>query len=38
MRQVQYRFSGDALVRAPGAQIFTMNYNCTGLSEVKQKS
>jgi LEA14-like dessication related protein len=40
MRQVQYRFSGDALVRVntPGAQIFTMDYNCTGLSEVKQKS
>jgi LEA14-like dessication related protein len=38
MRQVQYRFKGNALVRAPGTQIFTMNYNCTGLSEVKKKS
>ena len=38
MRQVEYRFKGNALVRAPGAQTFTMNYNCTGLSEVKQKN
>ena len=40
MRRVQYRFRGNALVRAstPRAQTFTMNYNCTGLSEVKQKS
>jgi LEA14-like dessication related protein len=38
MRQVQYLFKGNALVRATGAQIFTMNYNCTGLSEVKKKS
>jgi LEA14-like dessication related protein len=38
MRQVQYRFRGNAVVRAPGAQTFTMNYNCTGLSEVKQKT
>jgi LEA14-like dessication related protein len=38
MRQVQYRFRGNALVRAPGAQTFTMNYNCTGLSEVKKKN
>jgi LEA14-like dessication related protein len=38
MRQVQYRFKGNALVRASGAQTFTMNYNCTGLSEVKKKS
>jgi LEA14-like dessication related protein len=40
MRQVQYLFKGDALVRAnaPGARSFKMDYNCTGLSEVKKKS
>jgi len=40
MRRVQYRFKGDARISAliQRAQPFTMNYNCYGLSEVKQKS
>jgi LEA14-like dessication related protein len=40
MRRVQYRFKGNALINAAiqRAQTFTVNYNCSGLSEVKQKS
>jgi len=40
MRRVQYRFKGNAKISAAvqHAQAFTMNYNCYGLSEVKQKS
>ena len=40
MRQVQYRFRGDAQVRArvPRAPVFTMNYDISGLSEVKPKA
>jgi len=38
MRQIQYHFKGTALMRAiiPSAQVFTVNYDCSGLSEVKQ--
>jgi len=37
MRQVQYRFRGNAQVRAalPRLSPFTMNYDISGLSEVK---
>jgi LEA14-like dessication related protein len=40
MRQVQYRFRGNAQVRAsiPRAPVFSMNYDISGLSEVKPKA
>jgi len=40
MRRVQYLFKGDARISAiiQRAQPFTMNYNCSGLSEVRKKS
>jgi len=40
MRMVQYRFKGSAMISAAvqRVQAFTMNYNCSGFSEVKQKS
>ena len=40
MRRVNYRFKGDAEVK-PGIPLlspFTMNFDCAGLSEVKQRS
>jgi len=40
MKQVQYDFKGNAVVKASSlrAQSFTMDFNCSGLSEVKQKA
>jgi len=40
MRQVQYNFKGNAVVRASTARApsFTMDFNCSGLSEVKPKA
>ena len=40
MRQVQYRFRGTAVVRAAvsRAQAFTMNYDISGLSEVRPRA
>jgi LEA14-like dessication related protein len=40
MRQVRYRFRGEAEIQpdVPGIPPFIMNFNCTGLSDVKQKA
>ncbi|MCL2175193.1 MAG: LEA type 2 family protein [Treponema sp.] len=40
MRQVQYRFKGNAEVHPalPRVQPFVINYDCSGLSEVKRAS
>ena len=40
MRQVRYRFRGTALVRAgiPRAPAFTMDYDISGLSEVRPRA
>jgi len=46
MRQVHYRFTGEALVQpswtvqpeVPRLPPFVMNFDCTGLSDVKQKA
>jgi len=40
MRQVRYRFMGEAEVRpeVPRLPPFAMNFDCNGLSDVKQKA
>jgi len=46
MRQVRYRFKGEALVQpgwtvkpdVPNLPSFVMNFDCSGLSDVKQKA
>jgi len=40
MRQVQYNFKGNAVVKASTARAlsFIMDFNCSGLSEVKPKA
>jgi hypothetical protein len=39
MRQVQYRFKGQAQVRPDitGVPFFNVNFDCSGFSEVKRK-
>jgi len=40
MRRVRYRFSGEAEVQpdVPGLLPFVMNFDCTGLSDVRQRA
>jgi len=40
MRRVQYNFKGDAEVQPVIQRLspFNMSFNCTGLSEVKQRA
>jgi LEA14-like dessication related protein len=40
MRQVRYRFRGEAEIQpdVPSLRPFIMNFDCTGLSDVKQRA